>query len=130
MMPEENEIADELGTYVGVTNAFQHSDRLLTTLDGVDIGIFKLGTRYVAYENTCAHQGGPVCTGVLIGKVEAVLEGTRLVGERFSQDEIHLVCPWHGVEYRLNTGQCASDEALRLRSFEVVERNGGLYVRQ
>ena len=38
------------------------------------------------------------------------------------------MCPWHGWEYKLKTGECAPDPSLRLRRYEVVQREGGIYV--
>ncbi len=43
-------------------------------------------------------------------------------------DEVHFVCPWHGYEYELTTGQRAGDRKLKLRKFEVVRRGDDLYV--
>jgi len=37
--------------------------------------------------------------------------------------------PWNNDgEYKLKTGQCAPDPSLRLRRYEVVQREGGIYV--
>jgi nitrite reductase/ring-hydroxylating ferredoxin subunit len=41
---------------------------------------------------------------------------------------MHIVCPWHGYEYKLETGECAADKKLKLRRYEVIERDGGVYV--
>ena len=30
---------------------------------------------------------------------------------------MHFVCPWHGYEYDLKTGECAADRRLRLKSY-------------
>ena len=35
---------------------------------------------------------------------------------------MHFVCPWHGYEYDLKTGECVGDRKLKLRKFEVVKR--------
>ena len=104
-------------------------DRVIVSAAGREIGVFRHRGEFVAYENRCLHQGGPACEGVLVGKVEAVLGPDQAVlGERFSPTQTHFVCPWHGWEYDLGTGRCAADPRLRLRRFEVVERDGDLYV--
>jgi nitrite reductase/ring-hydroxylating ferredoxin subunit len=73
--------------------------------------------------------GGPVCEGRILGKVEVVLDDDKTVlGERFSETDVHLVCPWHGYEYDLATGECAVDRRLRLRRFDVVEKGDEIYV--
>ena len=102
---------------------------LLVRVAGYEVGIFRLGDEFRAYENVCLHQGGPVCTGVVIGKVEQVLRDDKTVAfERESTDELHVICPWHGWEYDLENGECATDRRLRLRSFEVELVDGELYV--
>jgi nitrite reductase/ring-hydroxylating ferredoxin subunit len=108
----------------------REAEGVLATVDGIEVGVFRVRGQLVAYENRCRHQGGPVCTGAVLGKLEAVLgPGRTIVEERFSESELHLVCPWHGWEYDLATGECAVDRKLRLRSFPVSERDGSVYVR-
>ena len=46
---------------------------------------------------------------------------------RFSEHEIHIVCPWHGYEYDLATGECVGDRRLRLTKYPVVVRGDDLY---
>ena len=50
------------------------------------------------------------------------------LGQTYDEDEPHIVCPWHGWEYKLKTGECAPYPNLRLRSYSVVQREGGIYV--
>ncbi len=105
-------------------------DRRLVQAGRVVVGIFRIRERYYAYRNRCVHQGGPVCQGTILGKVQAVLARDRhVIRETFSDDEIHLVCPWHGYEYNIETGVCAADPTLRLTAYQVIERDGGIYVR-
>jgi nitrite reductase/ring-hydroxylating ferredoxin subunit len=40
----------------------------------------------------------------------------------------HLVCPWHGWEYDLGTGEFSGDRRLRLRGFEVQIDRDQVYV--
>jgi nitrite reductase/ring-hydroxylating ferredoxin subunit len=119
-------------TEVGVCSSeeVREAEGVLATVDGIEVGIFRVNGELVAYENRCRHQGGPVCTGSVYGKLEAVLgPGGTIAEERFSESELHLVCPWHGWEYHLDTGVNTVDPALRLRSFPVSERDGRVYVR-
>lgn len=114
---------------VGPASDFDVGDRAIVSDGDSEIGVFRTEEGFVAYANRCLHQGGPVCEGVLIGKVEAVLaEDRSVVGERFSDTVTHFVCPWHGWEYDLATGRCAADPRLRLRAYEVAERDGKVYV--
>jgi nitrite reductase/ring-hydroxylating ferredoxin subunit len=103
---------------------------VLIEADGVELGLFKVRGRLHAYENRCRHQGGPVCTGEVIGRWEAVLrsDGT-IAGEGFVDDEVRVACPWHGWEYDLENGECTADRRFRLRSFPIRVRDGDVYVR-
>jgi nitrite reductase/ring-hydroxylating ferredoxin subunit len=103
--------------------------RVMVRLDGRDVFVFEREGRYYAFENTCRHMGGPVGEGILIGKVEAVLDEHRQqIRERFSTTEIHLVCPWHGWEYDIETGECAANRRIRLHRYEAVQRGEDVYV--
>src|SRR6202035_5407476 len=74
------------------------------------------------------HSGGPACEGILINQVVDVIAPDRTYqGQTFS-DEVHFVCPWHGYEYELTTGQCVGDRKLKLKKFEVVRRGDDLFV--
>ena len=114
---------------IGPASLVPEESGLLVRLGGYEVGVFRLHDGYVAYENVCLHQGGPVCSGVVIGKVEQVLRDDKTVAfERESTEEIHVICPWHGWEYDLATGECATDRRLRLRRFEVEVVGDELYV--
>ncbi|MGH2874313.1 MAG: Rieske (2Fe-2S) protein [Solirubrobacteraceae bacterium] len=120
-----------VGTEVlaGARSDFVGGTRRLISFGSIEIGVICHEGRFFAYENRCVHQGGPVCEGRIIGRVEAVLGGDKtLLGERFSETEIHLVCPWHGYEYDLETGECAADRHRRLRRYEVIVREEQVYV--
>jgi nitrite reductase/ring-hydroxylating ferredoxin subunit len=114
---------------VGTRADFADDGRRIVTARGFDIGVLLHAGRFYAYENRCVHQGGPVCEGRVLGKVEAVLGSDKsLLSERFSETELHLICPWHGYEYDLATGECVVDRRRRLRRFEVVEKGDEIYV--
>jgi nitrite reductase/ring-hydroxylating ferredoxin subunit len=64
-----------------------------------------------------------------MGKVEDVIAPDHTYrGERFSADEMHFVCPWHGYEYDLKTGEFVVDRARRLQKFDIVLRGEDVYV--
>lgn len=114
---------------VGRVEEFDEFDRKIVLTDGTKVGVFRVDERFYAYENRCMHQGGPVCEGRILGKVETVLEDDRnVLREKFSDTEKHLVCPWHGYEYDIKTGQHAGDRRLSLNRFDVVERDGMVYL--
>jgi nitrite reductase/ring-hydroxylating ferredoxin subunit len=118
-----------MDVFVCKFSEFPDGERRIVSHGGREIGVFHWQGVFYAYENLCVHQGGPACEGVMMHKVEDVIGPDRTwVGQKFSEDEIHFVCPWHGYEYDLKTGECAADRKLRLKRFEVVRRGEDIYV--
>ncbi len=102
----------------------------ITTATGaVTLGIFRFGGRLYAWENVCAHQGGPACQGRIVSRIrERLDEERRSLGLRFDEDTMHAVCPWHGFEYDVTTGRHPGRPDLALRSFPVTEDGGRIRV--
>jgi nitrite reductase (NADH) small subunit len=53
-------------------------------INGKEIAIFNLGDRFLAVDNRCPHQGGPLCDGIVAGGA--------------------VVCPLHAWKVNLETG--------------------------
>lgn len=103
--------------------------RMFVEARGREIVVFQWRGRLHALDNTCLHMGGPVGRGEIIPKVEVKLgEFQKLEMEYFSETTTHLVCPWHGFEYDIETGQVAAEPSRRLPVYEVLERDGDVYV--
>ena len=108
---------------------FPDGDRRIVRSGQSEIGVFHHKGAFYAYANNCLHSGGPACEGVIMPKVLEVLgEDRTYQGQIFSDDEMHFVCPWHGWEYDIKTGECAGDRRMKLRKYETVQRDGNLYV--
>ncbi len=115
--------------YVGQEADFGERDRKIIVRGELEIGVFRIDGAFYAYENNCVHQGGPVCQGKILGKVEEMLgEDMTSKGLRFSETDIHIVCPWHGYEYNLKTGRHPGDRRVRLKPYEVKVDDGEVYV--
>jgi nitrite reductase/ring-hydroxylating ferredoxin subunit len=115
--------------FVGKLTEFKDGDRRIIFVGDNEIGVFKHDGKFYAYSNYCLHQGGPACEGLTIAKVEERLRPDKTSeGLYFSDTEMHFVCPWHGYEYDMKTGECVSDRKLRLRSYKVVEKGDEVYV--
>ncbi len=94
-----------------------------------EAGVFFRNGKYNAYRNLCPHQGGPVCEGLVIPKVLAVISAERTYhGNTYDETEMHFVCPWHGYEYKMETGECAGDPSIKLHRYNIVQREGAVYV--
>jgi nitrite reductase/ring-hydroxylating ferredoxin subunit len=115
--------------FVAKIAQFPDGERRIVTHGAGEIGVFHWKGKFYAYENLCVHQGGPACEGLMMHKVEDVIGPDRgWRGQKFSGDEMHFVCPWHGYEYDVTTGECAADRSLKLKSFDVVRRGEDIYV--
>src|SRR4051794_25286333 len=116
------------GIVAALTEDVLEGGRVVVDVDGTEVGIFRLDGRLYAWENRCAHVGGPVCQGVLMNRVvERLDDERRSLGDDFA-DELHIVCPWHGYEYDVRTGEHPGDRAARLRPIAVQERDGEILV--
>jgi nitrite reductase/ring-hydroxylating ferredoxin subunit len=103
--------------------------RLVVDIGDTTVGIFRVGGRLVAYENSCPHMGGPVCQGLIIPAVREVIDDRRVsTGYAFDESEMRIVCPWHGYEFAIETGAHPAKASIRLTRVEVEERGGDVYV--
>ena len=115
--------------YVGKESEFGEKDRKIIAQDELEIGIFRVDGEFYAYENRCSHQGGPVCQGKILNKVEEILgDDMTSKGLKFSEEHVHIVCPWHGYEFNLRTGRHPGDKNVRLKPYNVKVSDGEVYV--
>ncbi|MBV9181493.1 MAG: Rieske (2Fe-2S) protein [Acidobacteria bacterium] len=77
-------------------------------LAGKTICVANLKGRIMAIDNVCLHMGGPLGQGFI--------EGNK------------LVCPWHGWEYDLGTGQVADDPEAKLALYPIKIENGEVLI--
>jgi len=99
--------------------------RLTVDIDQRTIGVFRVKSKVYAYENTCPHQGGPVCQGAIIPRVvEKLTAGLESAGFEFHAGDLHIVCPWHGFEFNIETACHPARPDVRLLSVPVEEKEG------
>lgn len=114
--------------FVAKASELKDGERRIVKTRRGEVGVFHHRDAYYAYANQCVHSGGPACEGLLINAVvDVIAEDRTYQGQTFS-DEMHFVCPWHGYEYAIESGECIGDRRLKLKKFAVLERNGDLYV--
>jgi nitrite reductase/ring-hydroxylating ferredoxin subunit len=103
--------------------------RLVVDVDRRTIGIFRVHNRLYAYENSCPHQGGPVCQGAILPRVVEKLGAEQESrGFEFHPDDLHIVCPWHGFEFNIETGCHPANPKARLVAVAVAEEEGTIRV--
>jgi nitrite reductase/ring-hydroxylating ferredoxin subunit len=121
---------------VGASQDVPERGRLVVEIGGADgaagpvtLGVFRFAGGLYAWENVCAHQGGPACQGRIVSRVRERLDDERRsLGLGFDEDTMHVVCPWHGFEYDVTTGRHPGRPELALRSFPVTEDGGRIRV--
>jgi nitrite reductase (NADH) small subunit len=102
---------------------------MVVTAGRVEIGVIRHKDQYYAYRNRCPHQGGPVCEGVRLPQVQDLIgEGGVYLGQAYDEDDLHIVCPWHGYEFHLSNGCHVGDQTVRLKKYDVIKRDGTIYV--
>ena len=114
--------------FVAKASDLPDGDRRIVTAGDQEIGVFHKDGAYYAYSNYCVHAGGPACEGLVINRVVDLIAADRsYLGQTFGE-ELHFVCPWHGFEYDIKTGECVGDRKLKLASYDVVRRGDDIYV--
>src|SRR5215470_4741892 len=114
--------------FVAKAAELSDGDRRIVTAGPHEVGVFFKDGTFYAYSNYCLHAGGPACEGILINQVVDLIAADRTYQGQSFGDETHFVCPWHGYEYELKTGQCVGDRRLKLRKYEVVQRGEDIFV--
>jgi nitrite reductase (NADH) small subunit len=82
------------------------------SLGSISVAVFNTGGRFLAVENRCPHQGGPLADGIVGGEVVA--------------------CPLHNWRICLRTGAVTKPcdtGAPPVRTFDVKEQDGVLMLR-
>ncbi|MBI1870350.1 MAG: nitrite reductase small subunit NirD [Chlamydiae bacterium] len=68
-------------------------------IEGKSIALFNISGNFYAIDNICKHRGGPLGEGSLEGK--------------------EVMCPWHGWQYDVTTGECLSSPSICQKKFDV-----------
>jgi nitrite reductase/ring-hydroxylating ferredoxin subunit len=113
---------------IGKLNDIADGDYKIFAVEELEVGIFRTGSKVLAYENICPHAGGPVCQGKIFHQVEEMITpDKKSAGLRFGKQR-HIVCPWHGYEFDIATGCHPGDSTVRLTPVKVAVRDGQIFV--
>jgi len=93
---------------VGPLESIPDGRAVVVFLSGERVAVFRDGDRVHALSNVCQHQNGPLGEGCLI-------DGC-------------VVCPWHGYEYRPETGASPPPFQEKVPTFPVTIRGGRVFV--
>jgi nitrite reductase/ring-hydroxylating ferredoxin subunit len=114
---------------VAEASAFADPGRKVVVIGGIEVGVFRLGDEFFAYENKCPHLDGPVCQGKILPlALEAVESDGTSSGRVFSKTRINVICPWHGFEFDIRTGAHPTDARFKLRRIPARVVDGDVFV--
>src|SRR5919198_5297593 len=102
---------------------FPANTRKIVRVGGREIGVFRVDDdRFYAVRNRCPHQGGPLCQGRVFGRIVADEPGQVTVDE----SKLLVVCPWHGWQYDMRTGQSYAPRDPAVKSYNVSVESGSM----
>lgn len=106
-----------------------NGERVLTEINGREIGIFNNEGEYFAFLNWCPHQGGPLCEGTQTGRqcAEYDSESRKVEFEWIDDGEI-IACPWHNWEFDLKTGKNIPKQSIEIPNYPVKVEDGMIVV--
>jgi nitrite reductase/ring-hydroxylating ferredoxin subunit len=98
----------------------------LVQVNGREIGVVRLPDGECrAVLNRCPHRAAPICRGAIGGTWPPCQPGELA----FARDGEVVVCPWHGWEFDLRTGNELFQAApTRLRMYDVAVERGRVLI--
>lgn len=114
---------------VKADSEFEDGDRELVRVNGVEVGVLRVGGEDYAIRNQCLHNCGPVAEGTVGRKlVGEFVEPGKRVEKGDAEDELIISCPWHGWSYDLQSGEQLADDDLVLPTYDGVVLDDTVYV--
>lgn len=113
---------------LGPSTVIPDRGRKIFAIGWFEVGVFRVGEKLFAYENSCPHLGGPVCQGKIIPRAEEPIatDGVSL-GLTLSKTAVHVACPWHGYEFDIATGRHPGNRQ-RLKPVPITVEDGDILV--
>ena len=105
---------------VGRASDLADGERVIVNAFGRSIGVFNIAGRFYAFLNRCPHRGAQICRGDVLSRLESDRPGQFVL----DRSRRYLVCPWHGWEYDIVTGQSWFDPVKKARPFRVDVETG------
>ena len=110
---------------LGAVDDFADGQARRVELAGRGLVVVRCGADIHLLRDICPHQGARLSDGQVTGTALECLPGAEIV---LGRDGEILSCPWHGWEFDLATGDMVADRKFRLRKYDVVEKDDGIYV--
>ncbi len=77
-------------------------------VEGNDIALFNVNGTFHAVGAVCPHEEGPLYEGEVEGE--------------------SIVCPWHGYDFDVRSGQCSVDSELRVPTYVVRTEGDDVFI--
>ncbi len=114
---------------VGKINDFKDREKKIVIVDNNEVGVFRINNNFYAWKNVCPHQGGPVCQGRLFPLVKENLDPEmQSHGRIYDEKKLNIVCPWHGLEFDVETGLHPGNPNLKLDPITIEIDSETVYV--
>jgi nitrite reductase/ring-hydroxylating ferredoxin subunit len=116
-------VQETSGSYfLGSVSQFPAGSRRIVQIRGHSIGVFNVDGVFYALLNRCPHQGGPLCEGQVLSRLDADTPETV----HYDPWAPVIECPWHAWAFDLATGRSSFDPAkTRVRSYRVTREMAG-----
>ena len=105
---------------VGAVSDFEDQRVRIVNAGNLEVGVLRWRDRFYAVHNRCPHQKGPVCLGIVSGRLGGAAPGSMEVDDETPV----LACPWHGWEFELERGRALWDEAYAVKVMPVRIESG------
>jgi nitrite reductase (NADH) small subunit len=105
---------------VGAVSDFEEHRVRIVNAGNHEVGVLRWGDRFFAVHNRCPHQSGPVCLGIVSGRLTSRSPGSMEVDE----ETPILACPWHGWEFELERGRALWDPDYAVKVVPVHVESG------
>lgn len=115
--------------YVAREDEIEEGARRVVACGDKEVGVFRVKGALHAWHNLCAHQRGPICQGRIFNRVVEPLAADKTTRfQAHDEQTFHIVCPWHGYEYDLETGKHPGSDRIRLKPARLEVEEGKIYV--
>jgi nitrite reductase (NADH) small subunit len=98
-MTTDRPVSDRQWVRVTTIDNIPEREGRMVQLGGLEIAIFNLGDKFLATDNRCPHEGGPLCDGIVTG--ESVV--CPLHAWKISLQDGTVQRPTHGKDHCVST---------------------------
>ena len=109
---------------VGAVSDFEDRRVRIVRAGSHELGVLRWDGRFFAMHNRCPHQKGPVCLGIVSGRLSGAAPGSMDVDELTPV----IACPWHGWEFELEQGRALWDHTYKVKVVPVRVEDGRVLV--